>query len=182
MNRDGLSDIVAFQKRGYTVFWNDGAWNGTGAAVTPNSTTFIYTQLSGIDISIVRMGDFNADGCADFLFGRKGESSWYIAYGVGDGSTQPQVAFTSDIKVESWDTTQDINRLTCMVYDFDGDGRSDLFLSKDVYQEGSPKVYLMSRMSWLRSNGTSLVEIKSAVSNQNGSGASQYFTVGDFIM
>ena len=180
MNRDGLSDIVAFQKRGYTVFWNDGAWNGTGAAVTPNSTTFIYTQLSGIDISIVRMGDFNADGCADFLFGRKGESSWYIAYGVGDGSTQPQVAFTSDIKVESWDTTQDINRLTCMVYDFDGDGRSDLFLSKDVYQEGSPKVYLMSRMSWLRSNGTSLVEIKSAVSNQNGSGASQYFTVGDF--
>jgi RHS repeat-associated protein len=175
MNNDGLADIVAFSGSAYTVFWNDGTWLDPSPVHTPQYTTF-STGLSG-NITVARCGDFNGDGCMDFLIGRNGYSSWYIAFGNGDGSCYTCLACS--LAAYAQPTSKDDDKMTCIVLDFDGDGRSDVFVNKGMYY---PPLYLFGKnySYWLRSTGSSLEVMSTATSFREEDSCSRYYMAGDF--
>ena len=165
-NGDGLTDIMVFYGYGYGLYINDGTWVREGATLTLATGT----HQSYDNIEKAYPGDFNGDGTADILYCRNSGSDWYVSMGKGDG-VYPLTSSGSHFVLTG--AGSDINdHFSCMVYDMDGDGRSDAVITK--------KVGDTTHTYWMKSNGTTLSLDKHTTSTSADDAFSFQRIIGDF--
>ena len=162
-NTDGMADLLVICESGYKIFWN----RGGGLSNNTFSSSDCTSGTNLADNIIIRNGDFNGDGITDFLTNATQSTDWYFYFGRGDGTFTKKLACQRDI----YDQTGsfDDNQFTCLVYDMDGDGKSDVYMSKAMYHPLG--FFLQVKSYWMLSNGLSLIE-KKASTSQNAENAS----------
>lgn len=171
-NNDGLTDILVFTNSGYSVFYNH--LSGSGNVHTFSDSS----RLDRTDLHYqenITQGDFNGDGLIDFAMNLYNSPYWYFELNKGDGTFQETLAATLDLYSQS--TSNDDDKFSYMVLDFDHDGKSDIVMTKAMY---SSYHFLKTHTRWLRSTGTSLVEMNHATSNKSSDAIASYFTIGDY--
>ena len=172
-NGDGLMDVIIFCGYRYTILYNDG---GTGND-NPFYAAYSFTGPMYPTIDHIYQGDFNGDGMSDFVFCRNHAPTYYFLLCNGDGTFDKLTACTIDI----WDqtTNKDDERFSCIVTDFDHDGKSDLLVGKAQYNSYNNN-YSETRFRWLRSTGDSLVEEKRTTTAGEEDARPENILVGDF--
>ena len=170
-NSDGMSDILVICQNGYRIFWNRGGGLSSNTFSSSDSTT--GTNLT--DNNMVRDGDFNGDGIPDILTNNTNSSDWYFYFGNGDGTFTKKWA--GEIPIYDQSTSDDDDKFTCIVFDIDGDGKSDVFLSKAMYSDGPVDE---TRTYWMLSNGRNLNLRKSASSLRLDYASPYRYMLGSF--
>lgn len=171
-NADGMADILVICESGYIIFWNRGG--GLSSNTFSSSDCTSGTNLS--DNNMVRDGDFNGDGLPDILTNATNSNEWYFYLNKGDGTFTKKLACQKDIYDQSgsWDD----NQFTCLVYDIDGDGKSDVYMSKAMYYPFG--LFQQVRSYWMLSNGSSLIQKKASTSQKAENAAPGNYMLGSF--
>ena len=174
-NGDGLSDLMVIHNNGYKIFWNQGG--GLTASILNAGLSVQNPWIS--DAYRMYAGDFNGDGLTDYLTMEEASSNWYIHLGNGDGTFSFHVACSLPDIVKGYHVSEENDMyFTVFVYDMDGDGKSDVFISKAKYNgnDNFDKVHTY----WLKSNGSSFTTKKHLVSNDKDNASLRYYMAGDF--
>lgn len=146
---DGLQDIMLLYDDGYMIFKNACGMNTTPRFPFDSSHRIVMGNIG--HVSNIAQGDFNGDGLPDLLLNSTGNPNFYFAICKGNGTFEKTLAYTSNMYDETND--QDSYHFTTFVNDFDGDGLSDVLISKSLFNNN----YVNTPVLWLRSNGSSLV-------------------------
>lgn len=170
-NNDGLLDLLVLCQNCYSVFFNKG---GAENAIKYDDE-HSYSSALMADSTTVSQGDFNGDGLVDFIMNKDGSTDWYYYLNNGDGTFYKIQAATLDIFGQS--TSNDDDKMSCVVFDFDHDGKSDVLVAKGMYTGYN---YQKTHFRWLRSIGDSLIEIKRSTSDRRNDARPRHFSVGDF--
>ena len=141
-NKDGMIDIMVVYDGGYSIFYNKGLNNvffAQEASVSGNTLGYH---------DIIREGDFDGDGFADYFY--VDDFKWHIAYGNGDGKFDIRLAYESEVSDQS-KIDGDDGKFAVLIYDANSDGKSDIFVSKPQFDKkgNNPITYTYL----LRSNG-----------------------------
>lgn len=171
-NGDGLDDMMIFYSGGYTIFWNQGSGISTSTFTDSKKTT--GSNFGAGYWTMIRSGDFNGDGLMDYITNDTNDTNWYFALNNGDGTFSRSVA-CSIYAYDQSSTSSDDDKFECMVFDFDSDGKDDVLITKAMYSLLS-KTYTY----WMRSDGTTLTQVKSATSSKTDDGLSYRYLTGDF--
>lgn len=179
-NTDGMTDILVTGDSGYKIFWNQGG----PLSLSTFSNGSCYENTTFSDYKALQMGDFNGDGCPDFLMNAPGSSKWYFLIGQGQGAFTKTEACDIDV-YDQGETGKDDNSISCLVYDMDGDGKTDVLISKSVFDEHHDLFSTYYRFGhvrtrWLTSNGTALISRSVATSVREENAWPGYYTLGDF--
>ena len=171
-NADGMADILVICENSYTIFWNRGGGLSNNTFSSSDST-------SGTDLTdniMVRDGDFNGDGLPDILTNATNSDKWYFYLSKGDGTFTKKQACQKDI----YDQTGsfDDNQFTCLVYDMDGDGKSDVYMSKAMYNPLG--LFLQVKSYWMLSDGSSLIQKKASTSVKAENASPGNYMLGNF--
>lgn len=185
-NGDGLEDMIVFYDTGYTIFWNQGYGISTSTFTDSKKTT-------GTNIGyawMIRPGDFNGDGLTDFIMNYTNDNQWYFAINNGNGTFSKMQACTLAIYDQETDEKKDDNKFEVLVDDFDGDGKSDAIITKAMYKKeyytvlgivlNSWYAFNKTYTYWMRSTGTTLVQVASATSNRSEDALAYRYVMGDF--
>lgn len=181
LNGNGLEDMMVIYSGGYTIFWNQG--NGITGTTFSDAKKTTGTNVS--KVWMIRSGDFNGDGLMDILMNSTGESSWYFALNNGNGTFTKSQACTLGLYDQSF-TSKDDSRFDCLIYDFDLDGKSDVVITKAMYDkksaifQGSWGEFNKTYTYWMHSTGSALTIVRSATSNRDEDALSSRYLVGDF--
>ena len=188
MNCDGLTDIVTFYDKGYSVFFNDGTWldKNIASPYHPHCISYNTNQLP----YKVWPGDFNGDGITDFLLCGGGPESGALYYEIGNGDGTLSQKHAYDLDVVS-SHKKDKDYFSCNVFDYDGDGKTDAIVSrlqidKFILIEDGDTIELPGYITrnaniyWLLSDGERLVLQKKTVSDQSSYCKPQFHLQGDF--
>jgi RHS repeat-associated protein len=185
-NGDGMDDVLTFYAGGYTVFWNQG--NGISNSTLSDSRKTTGTNIG--NVNKIQLGDFNGDGLPDFIMNAKDDRTWYFALNNGNGTFEKQAAYTFAENIHDQDTNQDNGEFNCQVFDFDGDNKSDIVITKAVYTLKHSYFlgivvdtwwsYTATYRYWMRSTGTTLEKSSSAIYNTKEDARSEKFVLGDF--
>jgi RHS repeat-associated protein len=179
-NGDGLEDIIVFYDGGYTIFWNQG--NGISTSTFTDSKKTTGTNI--YYMWMIRPGDFNGDGLTDFIMNYTNDSNWYLAINNGNGTFTKNIACTLNVYDQNF-TDRDDDNFDVYVGDFDGDGKSDVVINKAMFRKrsditGSWGEFTKTYAYWMRSTGTSLIQVSAATSvREDDSFSNRHFT-GDF--
>ncbi|MBO7588754.1 MAG: VCBS repeat-containing protein [Bacteroidaceae bacterium] len=187
MNGNGLIDMLILYANGYDVLWNCGGSIADSNPLYVNGYTDNAYHHHGTELenyNMVTSGDFNGDGLLDILTNGSGNSSWYFNLSNGDGSFERMEACTLDLYDQSF-TGGDDDRFHVDVFDFDGDGRSDIVVTKAVFErkwsiDGYYGEFKKTHTYWMRSTGTGLTQVYHATSNKVSDADSNRYTTGDF--
>ena len=178
MDGDGMNDIVSSSLNSYTIYWNQGDQD------LSNSFSEQYSS-SAVDSyqELFYTGDFNGDGLMDFL--SNSSENWFFHLNNGDGSFNKCYAGCINGILYEWFTSRDDDKFHCDVLDFDGDGRSDVVVTKAKYDKhtditGSWGTFNKTHTYWMRSTGTTLVQVHHATSNRAEDAYPRRFITGDF--
>jgi len=171
-NADGMADILVFCENGYKIFWNRGGGLSNNTFSSSDCTS--GTNLS--DNNMVRDGDFNGDGLPDILTNATNSNDWYFYLNKGDGTFTKKLACQKDIYDQSGSFDDD--KFTCLVYDMDGDGKSDVYMSKAMYYPFG--LFQQVRSYWMLSNGSSLIQKKASTSQKAENAAPGNYMLGSF--
>ena len=173
-NNDGLADLLIVHASGYQIFWNQG---GTLTSSTFNSSLSVLNTYFGTSYRLYE-GDYNGDGTIDFLATIEDTPLWFILLGNGDGTFIENIACSlSGAYKSSYNSDDDGKNFTCLVYDMDGDGKSDVFISKARYVGNSfDRVYSY----WLNSTGSTLMQKNVMTSYATDNASLNYYSAGDF--
>ncbi len=171
-NADGMADILVICESGYIIFWNRGG--GLSSNTFSSSDCTSGTNLS--DNNMVRDGDFNGDGLPDILTNATNSNEWYFYLNKGDGTFTKKLACQKDIYDQSG--SFDDNQFTCLVYDMDGDGKSDVYMSKAMFYPIG--LFQQVRSYWMLSNGSSLIQKKASTSQKAENAAPGNYMLGSF--
>ena len=197
MNGNGMTDLLVQYNTGYTVFWNQGGC--------------IYSDSYRTDVTGVQWpercesGDFDGDGLLDFIANAKNSKQWYFHLNNGDGTFKVVPAMTFCLQDLSFLQFDDLMHL--LVMDFDGDGKSDIIITKADYSvlwkgtnhylspelidyyvhndittlsNNTIKIFNKTYTYWYKSTGTSLAEVCHASSNNESDAYQWRFNTGDF--
>lgn len=170
-NNDGLVDIILLHEDGYKIYFNNGGSESSAKFSDSNSKT--GTTLA--DQWRVQQGDFDGDGLLDFVYYKTGNSCLWIARNNGDGTFS--TVQTDNVGVAENSTDKDNDKFTLLVYDFDGDGRSDVYVCKSLY---SGKTYSATNSKWLYSNGTTLIPHSGVLKKRVDDAKEGTIFLGDF--
>lgn len=160
-NSDGLNDIIVFYEGGYKILWNQGVGDNESLASAFRCTSTTFNTNIGY-VSRIWQGDFNGDGKPDFLMNNEDDHNWYFALGNGSGTFNKVLA--ACLEVYEQNGIMDDDKLTCIVYDFDNDGMTDVVITKAKYILGIS--FQETATCWLRSTGTALQLVKTATSTK----------------
>ena len=171
-NADGMTDILVICESGYKIFWNRGG--GLSNITFSSSDSTSGTNLT--DNIMVRDGDFNGDGFPDILTNATNSDKWYFYLNKGDGTFTKKQACQKDVYDQSgsWDD----NNFTCLVYDMDGDGKSDVYISKAMFTSWGN--FQQVKSYWMLSNGSSLVQKKASTSQKAENASPGCYMLGSF--
>ena len=182
MNNDGLNDLLVICEDHYTIFWNKGG--------TQISSIFLDSdKLTRNDFKnwfMTAPGDFNGDGQIDFLASDEDSSNWQFFINCGDGTFKRTNACTLGLYEQSI-INSDNDKFHCDVFDFDGDGKDDVVITKamwiELYDEENnlySLYYDKTHTYWMRSTGTSLEQVYHATSTKDSDADVSKYITGDF--
>lgn len=182
-NADGLQDIMLIFENGYKIYFNNG---GTDlSSVFSESNTKVVTSSSTLkDYWRMEQGDFNGDGLVDFVCIARSEWNMKCFCNNGDGTFS--LTGSTSVDYIDKDTEKDDNRFTVRVADFDKDGRSDVFVSKEDLEYHSNLFrhyysYRKTQVRWYLSDGSKLVLWKSIDKTRAEDDSNQgHIFTGDF--
>ena len=180
MNGNGLKDLFVICDNHYVVYWNQGC----GISATSFSDSFKTTDVNVGYQWMTTAGDFNGDGLLDVLTNATGSSGWFFNINNGDGTFSRMQACTLGLYDQSF-TSYDDSQFHCDVMDFDGDGRSDVVITKAMYTRqsdlfGEWGVFNKTYTYWMRSTGTTLDYVCHATSKRAADALSNKYITGDF--
>ncbi|MDR2037911.1 MAG: FG-GAP-like repeat-containing protein, partial [Bacteroidales bacterium] len=174
-NGDGMNDLLVFYSGGHTLYFNQG---GQTPFSDSRKATSSYTANK---YSILQLGDFNGDGLPDLILNNTDDPDWYFMLNQGNGTFSPQLAATLPGMHDHDFTTKDNLRFNCLVIDLDFDSRSDVVVTKGIYdREGSWGNFREVKTYWLRSTGAALNDFNTATSSFEDNADNQLFIAGDF--
>ncbi|WP_291528454.1 FG-GAP-like repeat-containing protein [Bacteroides sp. UBA939] len=177
-NGNGLQDLIVIYNGGYTIFWNqgNGITENTFSDIKKTTGTEPAAGTDFITVKMIRPGDFNGDGLMDFLMNISDSNIWAFALNNGNGTFTILQACTLNVHEQSY-TEHDDARFDCSVYDFDSDGKSDVVITKTMYDYPNVK---QTYTYWMRSTGNALTQVRSATSTREDDALSSRYMVGDF--
>ena len=198
-NGDGLTDLFVSCVDGYVIYYNCG-YSQAQVQLTDVFSDDECTTGSNIkDFWRMEQGDFNDDGLADFFCHDSGTRQFSIAYYNGDGTFRKQTFADNWGVYDDSGTNWDDNKFSVIVTDFDNDGKSDVVMSKamyDFYHESfwrpSSYEYNKTLIRWLHSTGDGLeltrayefngedqsVESRIVASDLDGDGKIEFASMG----
>jgi RHS repeat-associated protein len=178
-NGDGMNDLLVFYSGGHTLYFNQGSsksYFDDNRKETPSYTANKYSAL--------QVGDFNGDGLPDLILNNTDDPDWYFLLNQGNGTfirgSEPAITLP-DMHDHDF-TAKDNHRFSCMVLDLDFDGKSDVVITKGIYdQESTWGNFREVKTIWLRSTGSTLTPIvPPVVSSFEDNGNNAFFIAGDF--
>ncbi|MDR2954933.1 MAG: FG-GAP-like repeat-containing protein, partial [Prevotella sp.] len=174
---DGLADILVFYSGGYTIFWNKG--NGLTNSFSDSSTN----KTVGTNIEnayMIRSGDFNGDGMVDFIMNATDDNNWYFALNTGKGTFSKTLACNIGI-TDLHILVPDEDKFDCQVIDLDFDGKSDVIITKAMYEKMFPFKFIKTYTYWMRSTGTTLTQVRTPSTSTKPEDALRWrYMQGDF--
>lgn len=173
MNNNGIKDVLVICNNGYAVFWNQGGVS-LSSSMFSDSYKVVGTNLQYC--SMTTAGDFNGDGLLDILTNATNSTAWYYNLNQGDGTFFSTLACVLPAYDQGF-TDYDNDKFHCDVFDFDGDGRTDVVVTKAIYSSSS---FYNTSSYWMRSVGSALEQIYYASSNSENDALSNRFASGDF--
>jgi RHS repeat-associated protein len=176
MNNNGVSDLLVVYNTGYTIFWNQGNCTFSQSSYTDSKDCILD--------NLCEVGDFDGDGLMDFLTNKAGSYIWYFHLNCGNGSFNKIPAMTFSLCNQDF-TKYDDDKFHFDVFDFDGDGKSDIVVTKADYLYNSFLWeewgdFSKTHTYWFKSSGTSLIEVSHASSNNENDAYPSRFTIGDY--
>ena len=160
-NGDGMTDFMIVHKDGCYTYINKG--DGYSYSELQAPVADINVKYS----DLVDIGDFNGDGIPDAVMFSSGKFT--IASGNGDGHFTLCPAQTI-VGIDRSGFDEKLSQ--ALVYDFNGDGRSDLVIAKADKKKG--------HTLWLRSLGTSFSLKRDVPSGRRTDSTTGYYALGDF--
>lgn len=181
LNGNGVKDLLVICSSNYAVYWNQG-----GESINSSMFTDV-NKKTGSELenwNMINSGDFNGDGLLDILTNGSGSNQWYLHLSNGDGSFTRILAFNLSLYEQTF-TDRDDDKFHCDVFDFDGDGKDDIVVTKADYKyrhdiTGSWGEFLKTYTYWMRSNGVSFEQVYYATSNSQNDALTNRYVVGDF--
>ena len=176
MNGNGATDLLVVYGDGYTIYWNEGNCSFSESSRTDG--------VGSLMDEMCETGDFDGDGLMDFLTNEWGTHTWYFHLNNGDGTFNWFAAMTFCLGDQNF-TSSDDDKFHFEVLDFDGDGKSDVVITKADYERQTDFWNEWGEFSktytyWYKSTGTSLVEVCHASSNNDYDAYQWRFNTGDF--
>ena len=156
-NNDGLTDIVLVFDKNYMTLLNDGTDNIV-------SWRKVYGGSAVRKHDDIESGDFNGDGVPDIVMHSGKSITLALCNGDGTFTACPSQSFGS-LSVMNSENSQ-LN-----VYDFDGDGKSDVVVTKN---NG------LLETCWFKSSGTALSLFRNSSLGKDSGEARVYASVGDY--
>ena len=180
MNNNGLTDLLVVCDENYTIYWNQGGSISSSMYSDSHKLTrsdFDYWLMTA-------PGDYNGDGLLDFLTTAIDSRNWQFFINNGDGTFNRIDACTLDLYSQGF-TNKDADKFHCDVFDFDGDGKDDVVITKAMYTKrsdisGSWGVFDKTHTYWMRSTGTSLEQVYHATSTKDSDADVSKYLTGDF--
>lgn len=181
MNGNGVIDLFVICKDNYVVYWNQG---GSSINTSMFSDSFKKTGSDLKKCTMTTSGDFNGDGLLDIITNESGSTNWNLDINNGDGTFLHIVSCSLDA-YEQYFTDRDNDKFHCDVFDFDGDGKSDVVVTKAKYDKksdwsGSWGIFNKTHTYWLRSDGMGLEQVYHATSNNANDALTNRYVVGDY--
>ena len=160
-NGDGMTDFMVVHKDGCYTYINKGDGYSYSGFVSPVADINVKSS------DLVDIGDFNGDGIPDAVMFSGGKFT--VASGNGDG----HFTLCSAQTISGVDRSGFDEKLSqTLVYDFDGDGKSDLVMAKADKKKG--------HTLWLRSLGSSFLLKRDVPSGRRTDSTTGYYALGDF--
>lgn len=179
-NSDGLNDILILYNGGYTIVWNQG--NGMTRETFSDNNKYVGNTIE--NAWKIVPGDFNGDGLVDFLISSTMTNRWDVAFNNGDGTFYRRRAFDLEIYDQDF-TSKDDDKFECNVFDFDYDGKSDVVITKAMYDKKSSwgstwGEFKKTYTYWMSSNGSHFTKRAEAISDKEEDATAKFYLTGDF--
>ena len=177
------------------IVWNSIDYDGDGLMDYETRTSngyykwYLSTEMLKGD-AMVAAGDFDGDGLLDFLSNSTGSPTWNLHINNGDGTFAQKEAFPSEQNpfinrhpVFDQDfTTLDDDKFHCEVFDFDGDGKQDVVITKAMYRNAvshSP-ARDTTFTYWMYSTEDALKQVSVSRTNDMTTALASRYITGDF--
>lgn len=182
-NADGLQDIVLLFDSGYKIYFNNGGDVLSAMFSEDNSRERLDSDVLK-NYWRMEQGDFDGDGLVDFVC--IPQSEWSIKFIRNNGDGYFTLIGSTNVDFVDKNTDKDDDTFALRVADFDKDGRSDIFVSKQdmEYHGGLFRNYYSYRKTqnrWFLSDGSKPGLWKSIDKTRNADDSKEaYIFTGDF--